>query len=304
MWFYFIAGALVLPEKNIEENEVDFLKELPGEREYYRTSTEVNDFVPTTYSGDGSDTDTSHGNSEQTETGSGDAGLVPPMSSINPDLFSFYFVRVNLDGEENNETERQWLDFLQNNGVDLSKIHGSGGNFGVSNLMPRDDLIENNPLITQLEDNIQVDNINVSVANETGSPIVIETNDEEMKSMRILNSESSDVPMDIPDDQSIDQFNSTMYEFVNETNLYRPSDESVERNPDVVSGEVSMEDNISLVSQGDQKSSHTDSLSDGETIISIPATSRPIVRGLVENQKSIGAIIKRYKVLRGWSFGV
>ena len=137
-----------------------------------------------------------------------------------------------------------------------------------------------------------------------GNPIVTEPTIDETKSMKILNSEPSDVPMEVPEDQSIDQFNSTMYEFVNETNLYRPSDESVEHNPEVSSAEVSVEGDISLISQDGQALSNTDSLSEGENMSSIPEMSRSFARTPVENHKGIDAIIKRYKVLRGWSFGV
>lgn len=294
-FFSISAGALVLPEKKVEENEVDFLRELPGEKEYYRTSTEANDFVPTTYSGDGSGAEPIEKHSGNAEGGSGDTGLAPPAPENNPDLYTYYFVRVNIDGEETNETDRQWLDFLQNNGVDLSKIHGGGGNFGVANLMPRDDLTENNPAITMLEDGIQAE-----TANETAAPTDAEPKAAEMKTMRVLNAEPSDVPMEVPEDEPIDQFNSTMYEFVNETNIYRPSDESVDA-PEISSPDGSI-DGISLISRGGEDTSNTNASSDDEGEESSTGGLNLPIPQIPAESESIDAIIKRYKVLRGWTF--
>lgn len=327
--FFLPTGALALPAKNAEENEVDYLAELPGEREYYRTSTDANDFVMPTYSGDGDDdtADASGYGSGDTGSGSGEGPLESPPSSLPPgplDTYAYYFVRINIEGEETNETDRQWLDFLQSNGVDLSKIHGSGGNFGVMNLMPSADvnpqLTDNNSAIKLTEDDLFKLAQRMEAAVDNGNNTI-----NEQKAMDILKHTPSEVPMEIPMDSKessqedpndgllIDQLNATLYEFVNESNLHIPDDnDSTEGvGGDVSSAEHSIE-NISLISQGERKINLNEDGGDSSSDLDITADevdrtthadddASTRIHKRVEN-KNIDSIVKRYKVLHGWAF--
>lgn len=321
-----IAGALVLPERNEAENEVDGLRELPGEQEYYRTSTDATELVPTTYSGDGDDVGS---DTEEPPVGSGDGGLLVPATGILPplpptDLYTFYFVRVNVDGEENNETDRQWLDFLQSNGVDLTKFQNGNGNFGVHNLMPSADvgahLIDDKSPINLTEDDmfkmVQVQGAMTAPASEkpNGKP--------SDKPVEILQTPAEEWPMAVDgtnDETTEDSSEHSLvdqpqYELINETNLHTPYAESPEEDSDVAphSGDGPIED-ISLISQRDRPddadTSASDDESSGETphptttrsTQSINDSSRARRQKTVDNSK-VASIIERYKSLHGWSF--
>lgn len=308
----------MLPERNEAENEVDFLKELPGEREYYSTSTESNEFLPTTYSGDGDEEASGAG-----EPGSGDSGvsMSPPEHPSPPpaELLTFYFVRVNVDGENNNETDRQWLDFLQSNGVDLTKFQNGNGNFGVHNLMPSADvgslLIADNSPINLTEDDM------FKMAQTTAiHPAPVENE----KPMEILVTQPDDVAMEVDttketsaensgDHSLTEQLDTALYEFINESNLHTPFDESTENSDVPHSGDGSVED-ISLIGRKDRHDDAAGAVSDdessGETVQQ--TTSRSSASNddssrthqkTVENDR-IDSIIKRYKVLHGWSFWI
>lgn len=317
------TGVLALPAKKAEENEVDYLAELPGEREYYRTSTEANDFMVPTYSGDGDDDASGYGSGD-TGSGSGSGPLEspPPPPPTPLDTFSYYFVRINIDGEETNETDRQWLDFLQSNGVDLSKIHGSDGNFGVMNLMPSADvnpqLSDNNSAIKLTEDDLFKMGQRMVMTSETVNSTI-----NEQKAMEILKQKPSDAPMELPIDSKehteedlsdgllFDQLNTTLYEFVNESNLHIPDgNDSTENVSDNASREDPIED-ISLISQGERRINVTENGDDSSSDLDISADEvdqtthtdddSSQIHKRVEN-KNIDSIVKRYKVLHGWAF--
>lgn len=282
---------------------MDFLSELPGEREYYRTSTETNDYIPTTYSGN----DDGSGSGYSPENGGSGAGPLEPPPQAPPDAFTYYFVRVNIDGEENNETDRQWQEFLRSNGVDPNLINGNSGNFGVVNLMPSDDinehLTQNTSAIKLTEDDLYILSERMAAENKsasTASAVVDET---------VLES------TEIPDGSlSVDELNSTLYELINETLLRIPVEESVEVVAGSGSGADPIED-ISLVSQrerdaqrgGDTEQNSASEMETSEENSSINLSTEnvgptKVNKRVHEKNKTIDAIIKRYKMMHGWSF--